>query len=68
MDKQKRTTPATDRLLRLSHVLAILPVSKSHFWQGVKEGRYPSPVKLSKRVTCWRESDIRALVDSLKGV
>jgi prophage regulatory protein len=52
-----------DRLLRLSQIIpGILPVSKSHFWQGVKDGRYPQPVKLSTRVTTWRESDILALV------
>lgn len=67
MHKSKQSPPETDRLLRLPQVLEILPVSKSHFWEGVKEGRYPSPLKLSSRVTVWRESAIRALVDSLEG-
>jgi predicted DNA-binding transcriptional regulator AlpA len=52
-----------DKLLRLSQIIPdILPVSKSHFWKGVKDGRYPQPVKLSERITAWRESDILALV------
>jgi predicted DNA-binding transcriptional regulator AlpA len=67
MHKSKQTPPETDRLLRLPQVLEILPVSKSHFWEGVREGRYPPPVKLSKRVTCWRESAIIALLNSLDG-
>ena len=51
-----------DRLLRLSQIVPdILPVSKSNFWQGVKDGRYPQPVKLNERITAWRESDILAL-------
>lgn len=58
----KQTPPEAGRLLRLPQVLEILPVSKSHFWQGVKDGRYPAPVKLSERITCWRESEIQALV------
>jgi predicted DNA-binding transcriptional regulator AlpA len=66
MNKAKPTSPEKNRLLRLPQVLEILPVSKSHFWQGVKDGHYPAPVKLSKRITCWRESDIRALVDCLE--
>jgi predicted DNA-binding transcriptional regulator AlpA len=45
-------------------VPAIIPVSKSAWWQGVKEGRYPQPVKLSPRVTAWRVEDIRALIAS----
>jgi predicted DNA-binding transcriptional regulator AlpA len=40
---------------------AIIPVSKSTWWQGVKEGRFPQPVKLSARVTAWRVADVRAL-------
>lgn len=42
---------------------AIFPVSKSTWWQGVKSGRYPKPVKLSERCTAWRVEDIRALIE-----
>ena len=41
---------------------AIIPVSKSTWWAGVKIGRYPQSVKLSERCTAWRVEDIRALV------
>ena len=41
---------------------AIIPVSKSTFWAGVKTGRYPKPVKLSERCTAWRVEDIRELI------
>ncbi len=51
----------SNKLLRVKGVLQILPVSRSHFLQGVKDGLYPKPIKLSQRVTCWRESDILAL-------
>lgn len=43
---------------------AIIPVKKSCWWDGVKTGRFPRPVKLSKRVTAWRVEDIRALIAS----
>ena len=43
----------------------IIPVSRSAWWQGVKDGKYPKPVKLGERTTAWRVEDIRALVDSL---
>ncbi len=33
---------------------AIVPIRKSSWWQGVKAGRYPKPIKLSPRVTVWR--------------
>lgn len=43
---------------------AIIPVKKSCWWDGIKKGRYPRPVKLAPRVTAWRVEDIRALVAS----
>lgn len=44
----------------------LIPVSKSTWWQGVKEGRYPQPVRaLGARITVWRVEDIRALIESV---
>lgn len=64
-----------DGFLRLSQIIGnpsatppippIIPVSKSTWWQGVKDGRYPQPVKLGPRVTAWRSEDIRALIASV---
>ncbi|MHA1540416.1 MAG: helix-turn-helix transcriptional regulator [Alphaproteobacteria bacterium] len=48
--------------LRLPEVLKIFPVSRSTWWQGVKDKRYPQPVKLSERTTAWRVEDIQALI------
>lgn len=46
---------------------AIIPVSKSNWWAGVKSGRYPKPIKISIRCTAWKVEDIRALVEALGG-
>lgn len=54
-------------LLRLSSILAPagpIPVGKSTWWDGVRSGRYPKPVKLGPRVTAWRVEDIRALMQT----
>ena len=53
--------------LRLSSILAPrgpIPVSKSTWWAGVKEGRFPKPVKLGPRTTAWRVEDIRRLIET----
>lgn len=42
---------------------AIIPVSRSTWLNGVREGRFPKPVKLGKRTTAWRVTDIRALIE-----
>ena len=52
--------------VRLSQILGPngpIPVSKSTWWQGVKEGRFPQPQKLGPRTTVWRVEDIRALYE-----
>ena len=53
-----------DRLLRINEVLQILPVSRSAWWNGVREGRFPQPIKLGPRTTCWRYSEIMKLVSA----
>ena len=53
-------------LLRIKQVLKFVPVSRSNWWAGVKSGRFPQSIKLSERVTVWRASDIRALVEESK--
>lgn len=52
--------------VRLSQILAPsgpIPVSKSTWWQGVKDGRFPKPMKLGPRTTVWKAKDIRALFE-----
>lgn len=41
----------------------ILGISKSNFWQGIRDGRFPKPIKLGKRTSVWRVSDIRSLIE-----
>jgi len=43
----------------------IIPIGKSAWWQGIKDGRFPKPVKLGPRTVAWRVQDIRALCASM---
>ncbi|WP_127143122.1 helix-turn-helix transcriptional regulator [Pelagibacterium montanilacus] len=55
----------THHLLRLSDILrphGPIPISRSAWWSGVREGRYPQPVKLGPRTTCWKAEDIEAFI------
>ncbi len=55
-----KTVPATP---------ALIPVSKSTWWAGVKSGRYPQPVRtLGVRITAWRVEDIRNLIQCAAGL
>jgi prophage regulatory protein len=50
-----------DRLLKISDCLKIIPVARSIWWQGVKLGSFPQPVKLGSS-TFWRHSDLMKFI------
>ena len=60
--------------MRLSQILgnkrkgipAIIPVSRSHWYAGIKSGRYPKPVMLSARCAAYLVDDIRSLIVRLQ--
>lgn len=52
--------------IRLKDIIAPhgpIPVSKSTWWKGVKDKRYPQAIKLGPKITAWRVEDIRALIE-----
>lgn len=51
--------------MRLPKVLQLIPVSKSAWWQGCRDGRFPKPVKLGPKTTAWRVEDIVALIERI---
>ncbi len=55
------------KLYRLPQVLDLVPISKSAWWQGVKDGKFPQPIKLTPRTTCWFADEIHALIDDARG-
>jgi len=65
----------SNRFLRIWQIIGdrergcdpIIPVSRSHWWAGVKAGKYPAPVKLGARTTAWRSDDIDRLIAELGG-
>lgn len=61
----------TTGYLRLNHIIgdakrgipALIPVSRSTWWAGVKSHRYPQPTRaLGPRITAWAVEDIRDLI------
>jgi len=56
-------TISIGRLLRLSDVLAIVPISRSRWYKGIELGIYPQSVCIGKRSVAWRAADIKALTE-----
>ncbi|PLK49426.1 AlpA family transcriptional regulator [Uliginosibacterium sp. TH139] len=55
----------TTSFLRLPEVLSIIPISRATWYEGIKKGRFPAPVKLGPRVSLWRRTDIDRLVTDI---
>ena len=50
--------------VRLSSIIGPKgPIPVATWWEGVKSGRFPKPVKLGPRITAGRFADIRALIE-----
>lgn len=50
---------------RLTQILEQIPIRKSSWFAGVRDGRYPKPIKLGPRVSLWRKSDIQSLIQKI---
>lgn len=61
----QHSQPVPISFLREREILARFPVSRAHWWRGIKAGDYPQPVKLSKSITAWRRDEIEALFQRL---
>lgn len=55
----------TTGYIRLPQVLSLIPVGRSTWWQGIKDGRYPKGIKLGPKTTAWKVEDIRWLLKEL---
>ena len=53
------------RLLRVREVLERVPVGRSKLYEMMREGAFPSPVKIGK-VSAWRVSDVERWIAALE--
>lgn len=57
--------PSTGYVRQAFLLKAILPFSAATLWRAVQQNRFPSPVRLSSRVTAWKVEDVRAWMTSV---
>lgn len=41
----------------------LIPMSRSSWWAGVANGKYPQPIKYGPRITVWRGKDIKSFLE-----
>ncbi len=61
MNRCRPLLPETG-FVRLPQILALIPISRSAWWAGVRQGKFPKAIKLAPKTTVWRAEDIRALI------
>ena len=58
-----------DALVRIEKIVGpngLIPISRSAFYQGIKEGIYPKPVRLGKRTSAWRMSELMLVIQGAR--
>ena len=50
-------------LLRINDVVKKTSIGKSTIWAWVKDEKFPKPIKLSERISVWKESNIDAWIE-----
>jgi predicted DNA-binding transcriptional regulator AlpA len=69
-DAANINSSAREQLLRLNQIFGIiglLPISRAKFYDLVKQGSLPQPIKLGSRISCWRRVDIVNFIESNAG-
>ena len=54
-----------DKMLTRKEVLEQLKISRPTMWRYIKKGVMPEGIRLSKRITRWKESMIREYIEKL---
>lgn len=52
--------------MRLPQVLQVIPVSRSTWYDGIKQGRFPKGIKITGNIVGWKVSDIKNLVQKIE--
>lgn len=50
--------------MKRPEVLLLCAISRSHMHRLIKTGNFPPPVQTGPRAVAWRESDVRAWLES----
>lgn len=57
-----KTPIKNDRLMKLPEVCETVGLKKGGLYKAIREGRFPSPIKLGKRAVAWPESAIQGWI------
>jgi len=47
----------------VNQIVAAFGISATTWWEGVRKGYFPKPLRLGPRMTRWRTADVRKLLE-----
>ncbi|WP_427913903.1 helix-turn-helix transcriptional regulator [Ramlibacter sp. MMS24-I3-19] len=50
------------QLLRLPEVLKVLRIGRTAFYEGIKLGIYPKPIRMGKRTAVWLHGELKDVI------
>lgn len=57
-------TPASnEKLIRFRDLRKSIPLSRSTIWRKVRDGQFPSPIRIGKSAVAWLSSDIQQWIE-----
>jgi predicted DNA-binding transcriptional regulator AlpA len=65
MESKDMHEKPNDALVRIGRIVGpngLIPVSRSSFYQGIRDGIYPKAVRLGKRTSAWRMSELMRVI------
>ena len=67
-ERKYTTKDGTTRIIKARpERQGILPMGETTIWDKVRSGEFPTPIKLTERITAWRVEDVEAWM-ALKGL
>jgi len=58
MHQAATRAPCRERALRCREVCSRIGMSRTHLYRLVGRGLFPEPVRITERVSVWREADV----------
>ena len=65
MDATKQTFSEKEQLLRVGDVAKLLGISAPTVWRWAREGKLPKPMKITRRITVWKKTEVIPYVEAL---
>ena len=55
---EREVSSSSERLISWPQLKTLIPLSRTTVWRGIRDRRFPAPIKISPGRVAWAERDI----------